>query len=53
MGQTKNPMEKILNIPGLLHLAENIFGNLDDENLDDCGQINQSSKQKMSKSWPL
>ena len=45
MGQTKNPMEKILNIPGLLHLAENIFGNLDHEKLEICGQINQSSKE--------
>ena len=44
--QTKaemSPLEKILNNPGLVHLAENIFGNLDDENLDVCGQINQSS----------
>ena len=39
-----NPLEKILNNPGLLHLAENIFSNLDNENLDACGQINQSSK---------
>ena len=39
-----NPLEKILNNPGLVHLAENIFSNLDNENLDACGQINQSSK---------
>ena len=38
-------MEKILNNPGLVDLAENIFGNLDDEKLKICEQINQSSKQ--------
>ena len=38
-------MEKILNTPGLTHLAENIFGNLDVGNLEVCGQINQASKQ--------
>ena len=38
-------MEKILDNPGLVHLAENIFGNLFDENLEVCVQINQSSKQ--------
>ena len=40
-----SPLEKILNNPGLAHLAENIFGNLNDKNLDVCEQINQSSKQ--------
>ena len=40
-----SPLEKILNNPGLVHLAENIFSNLDNEKLDACGQINQSSKQ--------
>ena len=38
-------MEKILDNPGLVHLAENIFGNLYEENLEVCVQINQSSKQ--------
>ena len=38
-------MEKILINPGLVHLAENIFCNLGDEDLEVCGQINQSSKQ--------
>ena len=38
-------MEKILNNPGLVHLAENVFGNLDDETLKVCGKINNSSKQ--------
>ena len=38
-------MEKILNNPGLVDLVENIFGNLDDEKLKICEQINQSSKQ--------
>ena len=38
-------MEKILNNPGLQHLAENIFGNLNFEYLMVCRGINQSSKQ--------
>ena len=40
-----SPMEKILNNPGLVHLAENIFGNLADEDADVCRHINRSSKQ--------
>ena len=40
-----SPMEKILNNPGLVHLAENIFGNLADEDAEVCQDINQSSKQ--------
>ena len=38
-------MEKILNNPGFVHLAENIFGNLDVEKLENCEKINQSSQQ--------
>ena len=38
-------MEKLLDNPGLVHLAENIFENLPNENLKICEQINQSSKQ--------
>ena len=38
-----SPLEKILNNPGLVHLAENIFGNLPD--VEVCLHINQSSKQ--------
>ena len=48
MGQTTNPMEKILNNPGLVHLAENIFENLDHEKLEICGQINQSSTKLLA-----
>ena len=44
-----SPLEKILNNPGLVHLAENIFSNLDNEKLDASGQINQSSKQILAK----
>merc|ERR1711953_1486229 len=40
-----SPLEKILNNPGLAHLAENIFGNLTDEDAEICRDINQSSKQ--------
>ena len=36
---------KILNNPGLQHLAENIFDNLNFEDLEICQGINQSSKQ--------
>ena len=40
-----SPLEKILNNPGLVHLAENIFGNLADEDAEICRDINRSSKQ--------
>ena len=39
----ESPLEKILNNPGLVHLAENIFGNLDCEGVGFCPDINQSS----------
>ena len=35
-------MENILNNPGLLHLAENIFWNLENQKLEVCEGINQS-----------
>ena len=38
-------MEKIVSNPGLQHLAEKVFLNLDVEDLKICGQINQSCKQ--------
>ena len=38
-------LEKIFNNPGLQHLAENIFWNLDIEDLNICAQINQSCTQ--------
>ena len=38
-------MEKIINNPGLQHLAEKVFWNLDVEDLKICAQINQSCKQ--------
>ena len=38
-------MLKILNNPGLQHLAENIFLNLDFEHLQMCQLLDQSSKQ--------
>ena len=44
-----NTLEKILNNPGLQHLAENIFGNLNFEDLMICQGINQSSKQILDK----
>ena len=40
-----NMFEKILNNPGLQHLAENIFDNLKFEDLVVCREISQSSKQ--------
>ena len=52
-----SPLEKILNNPGLVHLAENIFGNLMQwrgqqasrrrlkRHLEVCRNINQSSKE--------
>ena len=41
----ESQLENILNNPGLVHLAENIFGNLSDEKAEICRDINQSSKQ--------
>ena len=38
-------MEKIINNPGLQHLAEKVFLNLDVEDLKICAQINKSCKQ--------
>ena len=38
-------METIINNPGLQHLAEKVFWNLNVEDLKICAQINQSSKQ--------
>ena len=38
-------MEKIINNSGLQHLAENVFWNLDAEDLKHCAQINQSCKK--------
>ena len=38
-------MEKIISNPGLQHLAEKVFWNLDVEDLKLCAQINQSFKQ--------
>ena len=38
-------MEKIISNPGLQHLAEKFFWNLDVEDLKICAQINQSCKQ--------
>ena len=38
-------METFINNPGLQHLAEKVFWNLDVEELKICAHINQSSKQ--------
>ena len=40
-----NMFEKILNNPGLQHLAEIIFGNLEVEHFKICGLLNQSAKR--------
>jgi len=40
----KTYLEKVLEIPGLQHLAENIFLNLNFKDIISCLQINQSSK---------
>ena len=38
-------MENILNNPGLQHLAEKMFLNLNYENLEHCRLVNESSRQ--------
>ena len=45
LSKNDNTLEKILNNPGLQHLAEFIFDNLKYEDLEICREINQSSKQ--------
>ena len=45
LSKTINTLEKILNNPGLQHLAEKIFENLNYDYLVVCQGINQSSKQ--------
>ena len=43
--QMSTKMETIINNPGLQHLAEKVFLNLDVEDLKNCEHINQSCKQ--------
>ena len=38
-------MDNIINNPGLQHLAEKVFWNLDSEDLKNCAQINQCCKK--------
>ena len=45
LSKNDNTLEKILNNPGLQHLAGKIFANLNFEYLMICQGINQSSKQ--------
>ena len=45
LSKNDNSLEKILNNPGLQHLAEKIFDNLNFEYLAICRGINESSKQ--------
>ena len=45
LSKNDNTLEKILKNPGLQHLAENIFGNLNFKCLKVCKEINQSSKE--------
>ena len=45
LSKIDNTLEKILNNPGLQHIAEKIFDNLEYEYLKVCQGINQSSKQ--------
>ena len=45
LSKNDNTLEKILKNPGLQHLAENIFGNLNLKYLKVCRGINQSSKE--------
>ena len=44
-GETSSPMEQFLKNPGLVHLAENIFNNLNDADVEICQNINQISKE--------
>ena len=42
---SKSHLESFINIPGLRHLAENIFLNLKKEKLEDCRFINEAAKK--------
>ena len=42
--ESKSYLEDFLNIPGLQHLAENIFSSLSYDDLKSCRRINRSSK---------
>ena len=55
LSKNDNTFERILNNPGLQHLAENIFANLNFEYLKICQGINQSSKQILDhpKFWKI
>ena len=45
-GVTTSTMEQFLENPGLVHLAENIFSNLNDADVEICRRnINQISKE--------
>ena len=41
----KSHLENFINVPGLRHLAENIFLNLKKEKLEDCRFINEAAKK--------
>ena len=43
-GETSS-LEQFLENPGILHLAENIFSNLNDAAVEICRNINQISKE--------
>ena len=49
LSKNDNTLEKILNSPGLQHIAENIFNNVKYEDLEICRGINQSSKVILDK----
>ena len=38
-------MDQVTKVPGLKHIAENIYLNLDFDHIQICQQINQSSKE--------
>ena len=44
-----SPMENIINNPGLRHITENIFLNLDFKDLVACQLINKSCKEILNK----
>ena len=41
----ESPLQNILNNPGLVHIAENIFGNFTEMDVEVCQGVNQSSKE--------
>ena len=53
MDQNASYLETFLNAPGLIHLAENIFANVDNKSLQNCRLLSKSLKDLIEKKIEL